>query len=226
MSLNLSAEQIESLPVDELALGVLQSAPGEWAVRNWFLLPRPGSPSYQTEPLLTRLSRAWEWLFTNGLVARDYTQNEATAFKITREGHELIESGDLSAIRAAARLSLDLHPELESKVRPQFLRGDFEMAVFAAMRAVEVRVRTMGGFDSSDIGVALMRRAFGPGGPLCDANLDPGERDARRELFSGAIGTIKNPTSHREVEYENPTEASEAILLADLLMRILDRVPI
>lgn len=51
-----------------------------------------------------------------------------------------------------------------------------------------------------------------------------GEQEARRELFAGAIGTIKNPTSHRDVRYDDPTEASEAILLADLLMRILNRI--
>ena len=39
------------------------------------------------------------------------------------------------------------------------------------------------------------------------------------------IGTIKNPTSHREIEYDDPAEAAEVVLLADLLMRILDRVP-
>jgi uncharacterized protein (TIGR02391 family) len=43
------------------------------------------------------------------------------------------------------------------------------------------------------------------------------------ELFAGAIGTFKNPPSHRQVDYANPIEASEVILLADLLMRLLDR---
>ena len=44
------------------------------------------------------------------------------------------------------------------------------------------------------------------------------------ELFAGAIGTFKNPPSHRQVDFADPTEASEVVLLADLLMRLLDRV--
>lgn len=103
--------------------------------------------------------------------------------------------------------------------------GEYELATFVAMKAVEVRVRELCGYSDSQIGVPMMRQAFGPNGPLSDPALDPGERDARRELFSGAIGTIKNPTSHRDVRYDDPTEASEAVLLADLLMRILDRIP-
>ena len=43
-------------------------------------------------------------------------------------------------------------------------------------------------------------------------------------LFSGAIGYLKNPTSHREVTYNDPTEAAEIIMLADLLMRVLDHI--
>lgn len=69
-----------------------------------------------------------------------------------------------------------------------------------------------------------MREAWKPdGGPLADPTLDPGERVGMMELFAGAIGTFKNPPSHRQVDYADPIEASEVIMLADLLMRLLDR---
>jgi Protein of unknown function (Hypoth_ymh) len=51
-----------------------------------------------------------------------------------------------------------------------------------------------------------------------------GESQAMMSLFDGAIGVFKNPPSHRQVAYEDPTEASEVVLLADLLLRILDRI--
>lgn len=41
-------------------------------------------------------------------------------------------------------------------------------------------------------------------------------------LFRGAIGVSKNPVSHRQVDYADPTLASEVVLLADLLLRMLD----
>jgi hypothetical protein len=44
------------------------------------------------------------------------------------------------------------------------------------------------------------------------------------ELFTGVIGSFKNPTSHRDVVDDDLTEAAEPALLADLLMRILDRI--
>ena len=61
-------------------------------------------------------------------------------------------------------------------------------------------------------------------GPLSDSSLDSGEQVGMMELFAGAIGTFKSPSSHRQVDYDDPTEASEVVLLADLLMRILDRL--
>jgi uncharacterized protein (TIGR02391 family) len=69
-----------------------------------------------------------------------------------------------------------------------------------------------------------MRQAFRPdGGPLADPRQEKGEQDATSSLFAGAIGTFKNPTSHRDVEYDDPTEASDIVLLGDLLLRMLDR---
>jgi hypothetical protein len=69
-----------------------------------------------------------------------------------------------------------------------------------------------------------MRKAFGPTGPLIDPQVPESERSAVRELFTGAYGAFRNPASHRTVDLGDVTMASEVILLADLLLRMLDRV--
>jgi uncharacterized protein (TIGR02391 family) len=221
----LTDEQVRALPVDILGLEVLKDviANSEWNSRNWLLAAQQGG-AYSADAIRA-MNETWEWLHSNGLVATDRTNNSHTAIMVTRFGQEIAATGNVDRLRANARLALDLHPTLEPLVRPQFLMGEYEIAAFTAMKAVEVRVRAMSGLDDSLIGVKLMQTAFGTGGPLEDATIEGGEREARRNLFAGAIGTIKNPTSHRDVRYDDPTEASEAVLLADLLMRILDRVP-
>jgi hypothetical protein len=55
-----------------------------------------------------------------------------------------------------------------------------------------------------------------------DKALDAGEQKAIMFLFAGAIGAFKNPSSHRQVDFGDPTVAAEAVLLADLLLRMLD----
>jgi uncharacterized protein (TIGR02391 family) len=112
---------------------------------------------------------------------------------------------------------------LEQKVRPQFLLGDFELAAFAAMREVEIAVREQGDLGTELVGVALMQNAFRDSGPLHDPDVHPAESVAQMNLFAGAMGLFKNPPSHRRVDYQDPIEASEVILLADLLLRILRR---
>jgi uncharacterized protein (TIGR02391 family) len=93
------------------------------------------------------------------------------------------------------------------------------------MKEVEVRVRELAGLSNDLIRVALMRQAFQPnGGPLTGATHEGGERQARSDLFAGALGSFKNPTSQSNVAYNDPTEASEVILLADLLMPTLDTI--
>lgn len=68
-----------------------------------------------------------------------------------------------------------------------------------------------------------MREAFAPDkGPLTDTKAERGEQIARLELFAGAIGSYKNPSSHRDVNVDDPTEAVEIILLASHLLRIVD----
>lgn len=124
---------------------------------------------------------------------------------------------------AEARLAQGLHARIEARIRQQFLLGEFEFAAFAAMKEVEIRVRELGGYPDSEVGVRLMQAAFSDDGPLTDPNLDSGEQSATRALFWGAIGVFKNPSSHRQVRFDDPTEAAEVVLYADLLLRLLDR---
>lgn len=168
-------------------------------------------------------SEAFNWLVSKNLVARGTPGNsELNAIFVTRLGHKVLKEG-LESIRATEPLDVALHSRIES-VRSKFLLGEYELAAFAAMREVEIRVRELSGADSSLIGVKLMRKSFGDGGQPADPELDPGERTGIMELFAGATGTYKNPSSHRQVDYADPTEGSEVILLADLLMQLLDRV--
>jgi uncharacterized protein (TIGR02391 family) len=125
-------------------------------------------------------------------------------------------------LRAECRLDVDLHPILAARVRSQWSLGEYEAAAFLAMREVEIRVRDLANASAADLGVPLMQKSFGEGGPLSDPSLEGGERQATMALFWGAIGVFKNPSSHRQVEYDDPTAASEVVLLADLLLRLLD----
>lgn len=119
-----------------------------------------------------------------------------------------------------------LHPRIAQLVEQQFLLGEYDVAVFVAMREVEIRVRELAGAPDSDLGTRLMDKALAPGipGPLVDLDAEGGEQQAMLALFKGAIGLFKNPSSHRAVRYDDPAVASDAILLADLLLRLLDRV--
>lgn len=220
--LNLSDDQLCSLPIDRLGLIVLENLAetGEWNSYNFVNSAAQRGVSVLAQRCLVE---AINWLVARGLVARGTPgQSASEAIFVTRLGQTVLAEG-LQRVNAAERLHEDLHPLL-TNVRSQFLMEEYELAAFAAMREVEIRVRDLAGADPSLVGVKLMRESFKPhGGSLSDPNLDPGERVGVMELFAGAIGTFKNPPSHRQVDYTDPVEASEVVFLADLLMRLLDR---
>ncbi|ELP65147.1 TIGR02391 family protein [Streptomyces turgidiscabies Car8] len=127
-------------------------------------------------------------------------------------------------MRSVNRLQENLHPLIEAKARRQFLIGEYENSIFVSMKAVEVRVRQLAGFGDDAFGTDLMTKAFKSGGPLADPAAPSGEVDGTMMLFRGVYAVLRNPSGHREVSFDDVTEASEAVMTASLLMRMLDKI--
>jgi len=180
-----------------------------------------GGPDYDAK---RRLEEAFAWMQREVWIANEPTQSSPNWFFVTRRGWEVLDDpAGLARSQAEARLYVDLHQRLARRVRSQFLLGEYEAAALLAMREVEIVVRDRAGAGDAEIGVALMKSAFGQDGPLTDLALERGEQQARMALYWGAIGMFKNPSSHRQVDFDDPILASEVVLLADLLLRLLER---
>jgi hypothetical protein len=109
--------------------------------------------------VLRALGEAFDWLRVHGLLAPDPEQPTGEFCYITRRGRAVLDANDgLALVQTEERFGVALHASIERIVRAQSLMGEYELAAFAAMRQVEIRVRDLAGEDNSAIGVALMRR--------------------------------------------------------------------
>ncbi len=179
------------------------------------------------EEIMKRFMVAWMWLEKQLFVAPQPGQSGDWAF-ITPRGLKVLESEDFESYQKDYLLPIDnLDPILVRKVKQPFLRGDYDNAILQAFKEVEVRVRKKGGFSKEDIGVKLMRKAFGsPDGPLVDVESSKAEQNARMELFTGGIGFFKNPSSHRDIVFFDPKEVADIIHFSNQLLRIVDSIDV
>lgn len=182
-----------------------------------------GYPPHKQNEAREALMEAWVWLEREGLLAPK-PGNSGTWVFITRRGKQLANPEALAAYRHSNLLPKEkLHPVIAQKVWATFLRGDYDTAVFQSFKELEVRTRAAASLEPSDIGMDLMRKAFKPmSGPLTDQSAPSGEQESLMHLMAGAIGSYKNPHSHRAVVIE-AAEAVEMIMLASHLLRIVDR---
>lgn len=170
------------------------------------------------------LSEAFAWMVAQGLAVPAEGSNGNNGWlRLSRKAKAMRGHPAFNDFATAQKLPKSLlHPKLKQTVWMAFARGEYDVAVFQAMKSVEVAVRDASGL-SADLGVPLMRKAFDPNrGPLTDMDAEGGERESRSALFAGAIGSYKNPHSHRDVQLSDPGEATEIVMLANHLLRIVD----
>lgn len=182
-------------------------------------------PRQKEDQVEKALIEALHWLEVNAILLPAPGINGTNGFRfISRRGNELIDRDRFDKFqRAAAFPKTLLHSSIADRVWISLARGELSDAVFVAFRAVEEAVRDAGGYGDTDIGVDLIRKAFHTEtGPLSDKNKPKAEREALAHLFAGAIGSYKNPHSHRTVTIRDITEAQEMVMLASHLLRIVD----
>jgi hypothetical protein len=139
-----------ALEPEELGGVVLEIAPG--VIQNGMFnhhsltaqLFQGGGNSYSHgmhRPVVLALAEALSWLVSQGLLIIDPDQ-PAQWYRLTRRAMALRTRADVEAYREGRILPIDLlQPTLAEKVRPQFLRGDHDVAIFQAFKEVEVAVR-------------------------------------------------------------------------------------
>ncbi|MBU4274966.1 TIGR02391 family protein [Patescibacteria group bacterium] len=169
-----------------------------------------------------RLMEAYIWLEREMFIAPEPDSQGEWRF-ITRSGEKVLQNEDFTAYKQGLLLpSENLHPILIRKVKPLFLRGDYDTSVFQAFKAVEIQVRKVGGYTKGDYGVDLMRTAFHPQtGKLTNTHSLNSEKQAMSDLFAGAIGLFKNPVSHRDIEIMSSEEAVDYIMVANCLLKMV-----
>jgi uncharacterized protein (TIGR02391 family) len=196
----------------------------------WFLFsPNIGGHRYDDRnenQIILAVTEAWNWLEVHGLLIPAPGINGSNGWRVlSRKAEALTSSSDVKQFAKSRHLRREiLNPRIADKVWSAFIRAEYDVAVFQAMKAVEVAVREASGLGADELGVNLMRRAFDvDNGPLTDMNAEKGERQARSDLFAGAIGSYKNSHSHRDVDLDNPDEAHELVMLANHLLRTVDQ---
>jgi uncharacterized protein (TIGR02391 family) len=154
---------------------------------------------------------AFALLEAQALVVRAPDQLGSDWRTLSRRAEAMNTTEDFEKYRAARLLPREL------------LHHSIADAVWTSFVHVEIATREASGADADWPGVKMARWAFKPlEGPLTDKESEAGEQQGMMDLFAGALGALKNPHSHRIVNFRSPAEAAAVIIFASQLLRIVE----
>jgi uncharacterized protein (TIGR02391 family) len=232
------AEDLLGLEIPEVATILLLHLNSNGIGQRWnspvnrynFLLP-PHSPALDypeifKERIEELLLTAWVWLESQVLLIPAPGNHDPMWFIVSQRGRKVATQEDFKTYLHATKFPRELlHASISTSVYALFLRGRYETVIFEAFRQVEVAVRQAGGYSDDDFGAQLMRKAFHPkDGALTDPARAAGEQQGMSDLFAGAMGFLKNPTSHRVGTFDKPEEAIALVLFASYLLHTVDSI--
>jgi Protein of unknown function (Hypoth_ymh) len=115
--------------------------------------------------IILAVTEAWNWLEVQGLLIPAPGMNGTHGWRVlSRKAEALTSSADVKKFAKSRHLRREiLHSRISDRVWSAFIRAEYDVAVFQAMKAVEVAVREVSGFGADELGVSLMRRAFNVG---------------------------------------------------------------
>lgn len=181
----------------------------------------------QREAIEKSILRAWKVLEDTDLIEEPDSTNGKNGHRVISEkGKAALKAADLSAAKIRGQFKREHFPFLPDASWNALRAGDYDTAVFEAFKAVEAAVRKKASLSSSDFSAALMDKAFDPAtGPLASTTAAPSRRKARRDLFKGAFGELRNPKAHGDPTITEPLLAVQEMMTASLLLRIVDEAP-
>ena len=227
------AATVTSLPTGDLAgyvLEVLLTSPDQrqlWCRQSFCMnaAEQYRSQSHNASAQVGQAcSEAWSWLEINELICQTFDDNYGRWYCPTRRAAQINDRQSVKALIAASELPEHfLHPLIALHSRSLFLQARFDSAVFEAFKTVEVEMRSIAKLGNELVGTKLASRAFDPkDGPLTDLEAEMGEREALRNLMVGALGTCKNPSSHRRVAL-TADDARAMLMFASFLLNVINR---
>lgn len=174
------------------------------------------------DPAARLVTEAWGWLEGEGLLAPRPDQGGDFRY-VTKRGVQLAETATSKSLKGALALPRHgLDADLYTKIVGPFYRGEFADVVAIAFRHVEIRVRELAVLGPEVTGSKEpMVKAFQ--GPLSDPTLTEAERTATVQLYVGAMGRFRNPSTHGDIGLDDPLECVELVILANLLLRVAER---